>query len=409
MTRRNGGDGQSIPAIPQAKEAATLKILNYLGRLDVFAPREIVTGSHLSHQAISPASHRTFAHIIIAVFLISLVSGVGQFYTYFQLAPTALRSSVIGLYSFALFYACAALALFKYVHRSTSLLSNSYAGLALVLTLGVHSLTGLAFSSPIVPLYFFIPAWAFLACSARAGVWWSAVVACVFVGIAAIEWLQLTTINIIPEHKVAGFWLSSALSSLALICFCLYSFQVSFLALTNQLDEDRLLYAHKARHDPLTGLANREEFDRKLQEALDQANRSHQFAALVYIDLNDFKAVNDTHGHQAGDSVLQIVARRIEQTVRDSDTIARLGGDEFGIVLPDLEDRNTVTRIVSQLEQTLARPMRMGELSITTSGSVGMAIAPDDGNSPSSLTRHADRNMYDAKSRRTRLKLVGAG
>ena len=188
--------------------------------------------------------------------------------------------------------------------------------------------------------------------------------------------------------------------------FCLYAHQHSFLALTDQLDEDRLLYAHKAQHDTLTGLANREQFDTQLQEALDNVARNRHYAALIYIDLNDFKAVNDTHGHQVGDCVLQIMAQRIDKLVRDTDTTARLGGDEFGVLLPHVTDRESVMRIVIQLEKKLARPMRIGDLTLAISGSVGMAIAPENGRDAGSLTRYADRSMYKAKAAQARRKLV---
>lgn len=409
MKRRDGEDGQPITAVPPAKDVASLKILNALGSLEWFTPRVLVNDTHLTNRANHSAKDRSIAHLIVAVFLISLVAVAGQCYTYYQIAPTGeLKSTVLALYGFA--YLCALLALisFKYVHRSASKLSNSYAGFTLVLTLGIHTLTGLTLNSPVVPLYFFIPAWAFLTCSSRSGIGWSLVIASVFIGVTVIEPMQFAFPNIIPAEKLAIYQLASGLSALLLLGICLHSHQNSFLALTDQLDEDRLLYAHKAQHDPLTGLANREQFDLQLQQALDDANWNHKYAALIYIDLNDFKAINDTHGHQVGDAVLKISARRIAKLVRENDTTARLGGDEFGIVLPQLEDKDAVTRIVTELEESLAQPIGIGDIFLTISGSVGLATAPDDGRTASSLTRHADRNMYDAKSAKTRLKLVQA-
>lgn len=410
MKQGDDEEGHSVPVVQIKNDVAAFNVLTALGSLELFTPREIIDDSDLTHRANHAARHRTIAHLIVAVFLISLVFAAGQCALYYQVAPKGdLKRSVLSLYGLAYVYAFFALISFKYLHRSTSKLSNSYAGFALIMTVGIHTLTGFTLQSPIVPLYFFIPAWAFLTSSSRSGMWWSMIVAAVFIGVTAIQPLQLDFPNIIPADKLAFFRLGTALSALMLIGICLYIHQDSFIALTDQLDEDRLLYAHKANHDPLTGLANREQFDLQLQGALEDVDLNRQYAALIYIDLNDFKAVNDTHGHQMGDSVLQIVAQRIEKTVRDSDTTARLGGDEFGIVLPYLNDKNIVTRIVTKLEETLARPMSIGDEMLTLSGSVGVAIAPDDGRTASSLTRHADRNMYDAKSRKSRLKLVQAG
>ena len=383
--------------------------MDILRTLELFTPRVLVNDTHLTHRANNVAKERTIAQMIVAVFLISLIAIAGQCYLYYQIAPTEkLKATVLALYGFAYLYVFFALFSFKFLHCSTSVLSNSYAGWTLMLTLGFHTLTGLTMQSPAVPLYFFIPAWAFLSCSSRSGLWWSAIVAGVFCTVTLITPLQLDIPNIIPTDSLASFRLASSLLALILIATCLYAHLNSFLALAEELDEDRLLYAHKARHDPLTGLANREQFDMRLQNALDDAIRHHQHVALVYIDLNDFKAVNDTHGHQVGDKVLQTVSRRINNVVRDSDTTARLGGDEFGVVLPNLKAAHAAAHIVRKIEDTLLKPMTIDDISIAISGSVGLAITPNDGSSASSLTRSADRNMYDAKRVKTQLELVQA-
>ena len=124
MKRRYGANGQSTPATSLVKEEATLKVLNKLGRLDIFTPDQLVSDTQLTHRANSSTRPRTVAHIIIAVFLLSLVMGLGQGYIYYQMAPgIALKNSVVALYGFAYLYTFLALASFKYVHRSTSTLS----------------------------------------------------------------------------------------------------------------------------------------------------------------------------------------------------------------------------------------------------------------------------------------------
>jgi diguanylate cyclase (GGDEF)-like protein len=410
MEQRNNANRQSKPFVPPENQVTFSRVLKALEGMELFMPRVLVNDTHLTNRATDAAQHRGIAQMIVAIFLISLLSIAAQGYNYYQMASTVeLQGVVISLYFCAYLYAVLALLSFKYLHRSTSILSNSYAGFTLSLTLGIHALTGLTMSSPVVPLYFFIPAWAFLSCSNRAGVWWSIIIGIVFASVTVIDPVQLNLPNIIPAHELASVHLTNAIAAIVMIGICLYAHQDSFLALTDQLDEDRLLYEHKARHDAMTGLANREQFDINLQQALEGVNWKGQEAALIYIDLNDFKIVNDTHGHQVGDSVLQITAQRIKALVRESDTTARLGGDEFGIVLPHLEDTNIVTRIVTQLEEKLAQPMQIGDISVSISGSVGLAIAPTHGREASSLTRQADRDMYDAKSAKARLKIVRSG
>ncbi|MEM9255358.1 MAG: GGDEF domain-containing protein [Pseudomonadota bacterium] len=400
-------DGDSTPAAPKGSDVAVpeiraVSILNALGSLDWLIPDDLINDTRLTHWTKHSVRGRTIAHLIVAVFLMSVMCALGQGVMYYKMTDSPdLRLSISLLYTFCVVFALASLLTFKYVHRSAALLSNSYAGFSFIMTLGIHALTGLSMTSPVVPLYFFIPAWAFLSCSVRAGICWTLIIAGLFVAISAIEPLQLPFPQIIPAEALPLNRLMCALTAIVLTGFCLYAHQTSFLALTDQLDEDRSLFEHKAQHDALTGLANREQYDLRLQSALDQVNRGRGQAGLIYIDLNDFKLVNDTHGHQAGDRVLQIVAQRIEALVRDTDTTARLGGDEFGIVLPQLENMDSVSRILRELDRSLSEPMRVSDLTLEISGSIGVALAPDHGRDAVSLTRHADREMYKSKVRRS--------
>jgi diguanylate cyclase (GGDEF)-like protein/PAS domain S-box-containing protein len=152
---------------------------------------------------------------------------------------------------------------------------------------------------------------------------------------------------------------------------------------------------HLAFHDALTGLANRSLLERRLEEAIEASNRTGVFG-LVYIDLDDFKPINDRFGHDVGDRVLQVVAKRIRAHVREGDTVARLGGDEFGVLatrLPDLDALGTVAR---QLGHAIGERMSVEGVELTITASTGCAVW-QPGVTPAELLKRADLDMYDEK------------
>jgi diguanylate cyclase (GGDEF)-like protein len=156
-----------------------------------------------------------------------------------------------------------------------------------------------------------------------------------------------------------------------------------------------------ALHDQLTGLPNRRGFEDKMDEAIQHAQRTGSRAAVVMIDLNGFKAVNDTLGHDTGDLLLQHIARNLKQVIRSSDILARLGGDEFIIVTTNLPPSLPVSRIVeintARVVETLGIPFLLGDESLIVGGSVGVAVYPDDTTDEILLRRLADQRMYQQK------------
>lgn len=155
--------------------------------------------------------------------------------------------------------------------------------------------------------------------------------------------------------------------------------------------------SHDALHDPLTGLPNRVMFLDRLARILESARRHRKLAAVLYIDLDGFKAVNDSHGHATGDTLLQQVARRLEKCVRTEDTVSRLGGDEFGVVLAVLGRTQDCHIVALKIIDALSQPFELNGTEITTSASVGAAIFPTHGDDAASLMAHADSAMYAAK------------
>ncbi|MFM1814147.1 MAG: hypothetical protein RLZ98_842, partial [Pseudomonadota bacterium] len=155
---------------------------------------------------------------------------------------------------------------------------------------------------------------------------------------------------------------------------------------------------HLARHDPLTDLANRMLFRDELERALDTEEGSNRGFALHLIDLDYFKAVNDTHGHQTGDKLLRQVAQRIRHTVRSNDLVARLGGDEFAILQMSVSDPVPAGRLADRLGKALARPFSIDGNHIAVGSSIGVALAPADGNTSQELLKAADLALYSAKA-----------
>jgi len=154
-----------------------------------------------------------------------------------------------------------------------------------------------------------------------------------------------------------------------------------------------------AHHDSLTGLPNRLLFNDRLEQAISLAKRDARQFALLYLDLDDFKPVNDTLGHTTGDELLRAVAARIRQQVRESDTVARVGGDEFAVVLPDIARREEAETVARKIITALAAPFQLGsaEQRINIGTSIGIAIYPADARDADALVKAADGAMYNAK------------
>lgn len=164
------------------------------------------------------------------------------------------------------------------------------------------------------------------------------------------------------------------------------------------LRESEARMAHMAHHDALTGLPNRAMFQELLRQAIARAERSGRPFALLYIDLNGFKPVNDTHGHGAGDEVLRQVARRLTGVLRSADTVARIGGDEFAVLLMEQEDARTASeRVARKCGDAVSAPMEVDGVRVTVGLSVGIAVYPDDGLTARDLLIHADQAMYAVK------------
>jgi len=173
------------------------------------------------------------------------------------------------------------------------------------------------------------------------------------------------------------------------------------LALVSDITERKLsteLIWHQANYDSLTALPNRNMFQDRLSQEMKKARRDGLFLALLFIDLDQFKEINDRLGHEMGDALLVEAASRIGACVRASDTLARLGGDEFVVILPGLDHVTSAERVAQQIIVSLNRPFVLGESTGSVSASIGIALHPSDANDPEQLLRNADQAMYAAKN-----------
>jgi diguanylate cyclase (GGDEF)-like protein len=157
---------------------------------------------------------------------------------------------------------------------------------------------------------------------------------------------------------------------------------------------------HDALHDGVTGLSNLTLFKDRLDNALSQAQRHDWRLAVMFIDLDSFKSINDRHGHDVGDRVLQLVARRLETLVRGGDTVSRRGGDEFLYLMLEAKDEANAVAFAATLIERIGEVCEVDGATLTVSSSVGIALYPEDGRSAQELLKHADLAMYTAKLQR---------
>lgn len=185
---------------------------------------------------------------------------------------------------------------------------------------------------------------------------------------------------------------------------------ISVICISKEITERKAMeerLAHMAQHDILTDLPNRTLFSDRMQQAVAQARRDKTRLALMFLDLDNFKPVNDTFGHHVGDLLLKEVAKRIQDCVRESDTVGRIGGDEFVVLLPTIEDEQDVLVVAKKIHHALNQPFELpGYQGPNISSSIGIAIYPDHGCDEIQLSKNADDAMYHAKAHgRNRVEL----
>jgi diguanylate cyclase (GGDEF)-like protein len=169
------------------------------------------------------------------------------------------------------------------------------------------------------------------------------------------------------------------------------------LLLQFELNEAKNQLEQTATHDPLTKVANRHLFNLKLEKAIENAKKTNSKIALLYLDLNKFKAINDIYGHQAGDQVLLVFVERLKTLFKEKDMIARLGGDEFTVTIDNLAKHKDLEAIAEDVYRVLETPAFISNQKLEIRASLGVSIYPNDGTDAETLLRVADSKMYNAK------------
>jgi diguanylate cyclase (GGDEF)-like protein len=213
------------------------------------------------------------------------------------------------------------------------------------------------------------------------------------------SYMALALFAVLVATSVQSLGIFAILVFAAPLAFARQMFQRthSLQEATTELAEKQAENEYQALHDSLTGMPNRMLFQQRLVEAIAEGRRTGETLAVMLIDLDHFKEINDTLGHHFGDLLLQEIGPRLSSVLRENDLMARLGGDEFGIVLPELPTDDVAMRIADRLLEELETPVSVEGLALDVSGSVGIALFPAQANDAEALMRRADVAMYSAK------------
>jgi diguanylate cyclase (GGDEF)-like protein len=202
---------------------------------------------------------------------------------------------------------------------------------------------------------------------------------------------------VIPESIYLANWYKNTVGVSIATIFSLIAIFIGsyFLFTTYRRDAENQYRAH---HDALTELPNRMLFSDRLQQALAVSKRNNTKLALLFLDLDNLKTINDTYGHNAGDFLLKELAYRMKASIRDIDTVGRIGGDEFIVLLPGVDSELSATKIAEKILKTISAPLYFDGNNISGGVSIGIVIYPDHGQNETDLINNADATMYEAKA-----------
>jgi diguanylate cyclase (GGDEF)-like protein len=207
-------------------------------------------------------------------------------------------------------------------------------------------------------------------------------------------------VSLMPYWQNNLFTASGLLLGLVVLPMYLTSLLGKLNNLNLQLQQELERTSHSARHDTLTGLSNRQTFFERLDLAIKQSRRNQRGFAVMFVDLDGFKKINDDFGHLAGDKVLLTIAQRLQHSCRESDLAARFGGDEFALLIDNTCDCNSAAATAQRITHAITQEIGIdGKLSVWVTASIGISLFPVDGQSPGELTHAADLAMYHSKRR----------
>lgn len=264
---------------------------------------------------------------------------------------------------------------------------------------GGIAVSGGPLTAPATPMNILPITMAFVLINKRAGLIWTQIILAAHMSFMALQAHGFNFPQMLPEqimelqHMAHWLIIYSAMIGLMVVYDSLNN------RLKTELNAERNKFQHMASHDPLTNLANRLQFDENLKKSLSRSDRYGKSTALFFLDLDGFKPINDSLGHDAGDIVLQEISRRLQSNVRELDTVARLGGDEFGIILEDINDSTKLEKIADKLLAIISKPITTLKNDPIVTGSIGIAIYPNHCKQKDELVKHADLAMYKAKEK----------
>ncbi len=260
-------------------------------------------------------------------------------------------------------------------------------------------------TSPTFIIMMLAPVMAAVAGSLAMSVSWAVIVLVLWVGLFMAERMSVGITQIIAaENIMLATLLAHAATATVVISVVLIYAEVN-KALRTSLQESNQELMHLSSHDQLTSLPNRRFYDERMSIMLHRAAERGTMVGLLIIDLNNFKKINDSYGHGAGDKLLTTVAHRIQANLRETDLVARLGGDEFVAVLEDVKSPEHVRRIAQKLSQAIEQSVSVRRQEMYFSASIGVSLYPLDGRQKEELEEQADKAMYLAKKRGTSVAL----
>ena len=363
--------------------------MNWTSILDRFIPKAILDQNELT----------TRARILVAILLVNILICTSAIVPLTLLALNGIVAyNAIGFMSLPPLGYTMCLYL---LHRSNSLIFPSSAFALAILTpvMLAAYFTGGYGVTPVLPLLLAVPVYMFLLLGLRFGLLWSLLVFLIYSAFFAAQYFDIDFPQIMGtgDHLVIEYVVWVVMSVTILVSLIVYEWINAKLSAS--LNEERNKFAFQARHDILTGLANRRLFHDRLEEAIARSMRNRKSAALVFIDIDNFKPINDQYGHPVGDQLLQKLSSAIRSIVRRNDTAARLGGDEFAVIAEQVTCLNDVQVVIKKLLDMLSAPIVINGLQLSVSASIG-AVEINAHSNPEVLYHLADEAMYKAKIHR---------
>lgn len=251
--------------------------------------------------------------------------------------------------------------------------------------------------SPTYALLLLAPVMAGIAGSVKATVFWGMLVLLIMTTLLALERLGVQFQQIIQPQNYNLAITSAYVAMGVAVTSIIMAYAEMNKGLRTTLKRANEELAFLSSHDDLTGLYNRRFYDQRMARSLDRARDTNTALGLIIIDLDDFKGINDTHGHGVGDVMLAGLGQRLRHRVRETDLIARLGGDEFAVILEDVRHAGEVRAIAEKIVSAVEEPVRVRGRELSLRASYGIALFPDDGKLQQQIEEAADRAMYSAK------------